>query len=189
MAKYPYYCLKFVWRQSEFAFFGAVTSVAALFIFERSILMEPIIFVHTQTGDISVYPDKIVRKVGFFQCGPNNPKGEVTIPMDSIVQVLVNDNGFQKLLTFQTAGNNDNRGIWAGRNSQGFGRSQYKDAEKIKEYVEKAIASRASSNQGQTIINQATSSADELKKFKELLDMGIITQEEFDTKKKQLLGL
>ena len=28
-----------------------------------------------------------------------------------------------------------------------------------------------------------------IKKFKELLDMGIITQEEFDTKKKQLLGL
>jgi len=33
------------------------------------------------------------------------------------------------------------------------------------------------------------SAADEIKKFKELLDMGIITQEEFDTKKKQLLGL
>ena len=31
--------------------------------------------------------------------------------------------------------------------------------------------------------------ADELKKFKELLDMGVITQEEFDAKKKQLLGL
>ena len=35
----------------------------------------------------------------------------------------------------------------------------------------------------------AVSSADELKKFKELLDMGVITQEEFDQKKKQLLGL
>ena len=35
----------------------------------------------------------------------------------------------------------------------------------------------------------SVSSADELKKFKELLDMGIITQEEFDAKKKQLLGL
>ena len=35
----------------------------------------------------------------------------------------------------------------------------------------------------------ATSAADELKKFKELLDSGIITQEEFDAKKKQLLGL
>ncbi len=31
--------------------------------------------------------------------------------------------------------------------------------------------------------------ADELKKYKELLDMGVITQEEFDAKKKQLLGL
>ena len=39
-----------------------------------------------------------------------------------------------------------------------------------------------------TVIQQA-SAADELKKFKELLDMGIITQEEFDAKKKQLLGL
>ena len=35
----------------------------------------------------------------------------------------------------------------------------------------------------------AVSAADELKKFKELLDMGIISQEEFDAKKKQLLGL
>ncbi len=33
------------------------------------------------------------------------------------------------------------------------------------------------------------SNADELKKYKELFDSGIITQEEFDAKKKQLLGL
>ncbi len=33
------------------------------------------------------------------------------------------------------------------------------------------------------------STADEIKKFKELLDMGVITQEEFDAKKKELLGL
>lgn len=34
-----------------------------------------------------------------------------------------------------------------------------------------------------------TSNLDELKKLKELLDMGVINQEEFDAKKKQLLGL
>ena len=34
-----------------------------------------------------------------------------------------------------------------------------------------------------------TINTDELKKYKELLDMGVITQEEFDAKKKQLLGL
>ena len=33
------------------------------------------------------------------------------------------------------------------------------------------------------------SNADELKKYKDLLDGGIISQEEFDAKKKQLLGL
>lgn len=33
------------------------------------------------------------------------------------------------------------------------------------------------------------SNADELKKYKELLDSGVIKQEEFDAKKKELLGL
>ena len=36
---------------------------------------------------------------------------------------------------------------------------------------------------------QQVSNADELKKYKELLDSGVISQEEFDAKKKQLLGL
>ncbi len=36
---------------------------------------------------------------------------------------------------------------------------------------------------------QEKSSADEIKKFKDLLDSGAITQEEYDAKKKELLGL
>lgn len=40
-----------------------------------------------------------------------------------------------------------------------------------------------------TTINNSLSNLDELKKLKELLDMEIITQEEFDLKKKELLGL
>ena len=36
---------------------------------------------------------------------------------------------------------------------------------------------------------QIVSSMDELKKLKELLDLGVVSQEEFDAKKKQLLGL
>ena len=43
----------------------------------------------------------------------------------------------------------------------------------------------------QTVVNniQETTNADELKKYKDLLDNGAITQEEFDAKKKELLGL
>jgi hypothetical protein len=46
----------------------------------------------------------------------------------------------------------------------------------------------------QTVYSASTSTpviggADKLKMYKELLDSGIITQEEFDAKKKQVLGL
>ncbi len=43
--------------------------------------------------------------------------------------------------------------------------------------------------QNNTTQQATVSAADELKKYKELLDMGAITQEEFDAKKKELLGL
>ena len=46
-----------------------------------------------------------------------------------------------------------------------------------------------SEKQSDTQSNNSTSNADELKKYKELFDGGVITQEEFDAKKKQLLGL
>ena len=44
-------------------------------------------------------------------------------------------------------------------------------------------------NSQNTSVTAALSPAEELKKFKDLLDCGIITQEEFDAKKKQLLGI
>ena len=40
-----------------------------------------------------------------------------------------------------------------------------------------------------TVIQQKTSGADEIRKFKELMDDGIITPEEFEAKKRQILGL
>lgn len=69
--------------------------------------------------------------------------------------------------------------------------------DKIYEAIKKILADRQSKEVKVTAptptpvtnITQAQSSADEIKKFKELLDSGIITQEEFDAKKKQLLGL
>ena len=40
-----------------------------------------------------------------------------------------------------------------------------------------------------TQVVNAMSTADEILKFKQLLDMGVLTQEEFECKKKELLGL
>ena len=47
---------------------------------------------------------------------------------------------------------------------------------------------KKANSQPQTI-EVKSDEADQLKKFKDLLDSGVITQEEFDQKKKQLLGL
>ena len=44
-------------------------------------------------------------------------------------------------------------------------------------------------NEDYSAVRFTFSAADEIEKFKGLLDKGIITQEEFDAKKKQLLGL
>lgn len=53
-----------------------------------------------------------------------------------------------------------------------------------------AISNCLLERQGKVIdTNKTQSNADELKKYKELLDSGVISQEEFDAKKKQLLGL
>lgn len=68
-----------------------------------------------------------------------------------------------------------------------------KNRDEIYNEIKKILAERQSkevkASTSVTNITQEQSSADELKKFKDLLDGGIITQEEFDTKKKQLLGL
>ena len=53
---------------------------------------------------------------------------------------------------------------------------------RIKDYIENTTKQNAT-------VAGVTSDADELKKFKALLDEGIISQEEFDAKKKQILNL
>lgn len=51
------------------------------------------------------------------------------------------------------------------------------------------ILPRLNKDNGSSAPVQQLSAADELKKYKDLLDSGIINQDEFDAKKKQLLGL
>ena len=58
---------------------------------------------------------------------------------------------------------------------------------KINKVLMELKAKKASG--GTTIIQEKTSPADDIRKFKELMDEGIITPEEFAAKKKQILGL
>lgn len=73
----------------------------------------------------------------------------------------------------------ENAFIWRGEQTN-------EKMEKVANYIRERVQSCKQARNTPII---ASTSADEIKKYKELLDMGIITQEEFDAKKKQLLGL
>lgn len=66
-----------------------------------------------------------------------------------------------------------------------------KNRDEVHRCISKLLLNRQSRGTATTTIKQEIpqSNADELKKYKELLDSGVITQEEFNAKKKQLLGL
>lgn len=68
-------------------------------------------------------------------------------------------------------------------------KTAYKSAQDALSALQLAVDKVDNNSSGTPVVQQTISSADELLKFKQLLDMGAITQEEFDTKKKQLLGL
>lgn len=77
---------------------------------------------------------------------------------------------------------------YSGENSIQFsGKKSNEEAEIIVSFIRKQIEDIKNAPVGGVI--QQVSPAEELKKFKDLLELGVITQEEFDAKKKQLLGL
>lgn len=62
-------------------------------------------------------------------------------------------------------------------------------AEKIYTYVNSRIMEVRSNRNNSNAKTSVVSNADEIRKFKKLMDDGIITRAEFNAKKKQLLGL
>lgn len=66
-----------------------------------------------------------------------------------------------------------------------------KNSKEIHTAISQLLIDRQEKKNNQPIVNttQNTSGADDLIKYKQLLDSGVITQEEFDLKKKQILGL
>jgi hypothetical protein len=142
----------------------------------------------------TVFEDKVVLKVkagiGSFLTG-NISDGEKTIYFADCIGVQYKDSGFQiGYLQFETAGGIMNNGANNFFNENTFTwDTTVQTNEKMQEvcaYVKKRVDYYKSAKHAPAAA--APSPADELKKFKELLDMNIITQEEFDKKKAQILG-
>lgn len=115
-------------------------------------------------------------------------KMDKTIPFSNIISVQVKKPGLVAgYIHFQTVGGLNNHlktstDVAKDENSIVIsGKGKYEIAMKMKERVESWSAKPDSV--------KMDSPAEEIMKYKNLLDMGAITQEEFDAKKKQLLDL
>lgn len=96
--------------------------------------------------------------------------------------------GYIQLETASTMMNND-RDNFFNENTFTYNESDLPNglADEVVKYIKDKVSEFKKAKNTPSVVQ--ISAADELKKFKELLDMQIITQEEFDAKKKELLGL
>lgn len=143
-------------------------------------------------GRIIVYEDKVdIERIGFLNNWVRDFPGTKTILMSSITSIQYKPGGafMNGFLQFGVLGGRERVGgsFDAARdeNSVVFPKDKNEKAEKIKAFIEKKIAER--SNPAQSA--GAVSAADEILKLKQLPDAGIITADEFEAKKKQLLGV
>lgn len=140
---------------------------------------------------LDVYEDKVVITtkvtIGSLLTG-NVSDGEKTIYYRDAIGVQFKKSGLQiGYLQIETASsqmNNRNNNFF-NENSFTFDTTKVSNEEmmEIADYVKQRI------NEIKNNIGTAFSAADELTKFKGLLDAGVISQEEFDAKKKQILGV
>ncbi|WP_426450686.1 DUF4429 domain-containing protein [Paenibacillus sp. S-38] len=152
--------------------------------------MEPIFRLDGVNGQLELYSDKVIIKrkgvlakmtQGFF-------KGDKSIYLKQIsgIQIKPGSSLTNGYIQFTVSGGNEStKGIMKAtqdENTVMFAKKYNELVDKIKAKIEEMQAESA-------IVAPSVSAADEIRKFKELLDQGILTQEEFDMKKKQLLGL
>lgn len=142
-----------------------------------------------------VYEDRVIISVqigvGAFLTG-NWSDGEKTIFYRDCIGVQFKESGgLIGYIQLETASGlmNNKKNNFFNENTFNFDLSTGTNEEmrEVANYIKKRVA-EVKNAEAKPVVAQI-SVADELKKFKELLDLDIITQEEFDAKKKQLLGL
>ena len=142
-------------------------------------------------GQLELYPNKVVikRKGALAKMTQGFFKGdkEIYIKQISGIQVKMGTGLTNGYIQFTLSGGNEStKGLLKAtqdENTVMFSKKENETVEQIKFKIEELMAV---GNFSQPV--NALSSADEIKKFKELFDSGAITEEEFSMKKKQLLG-
>lgn len=135
-----------------------------------------------------------VDKKGAINAITRGFSGEKSYRIDKLSGIQIKKPGLVTTGYFQflTTAANETGGLWNAiqdDNSFTFSPPELAMAEELKESIETEQSNQNIQKQIQPMNSEKISVADELKKFKELLDMDAITSEEYNQKKKELLNL
>ena len=129
------------------------------------------------------------KSKGAFNYLVKGSKGEKSIPIKSITAIQIKEPRLTTgYIQFAYSGSSESKGgvfdAVTDENTINFSsKKELQQAKKLKALIESL------QNESSQPATSNTSDADELIKFKELLDAGVITEEEFEAKKKQILGV
>lgn len=144
---------------------------------------------------IKVYEDRVVIIVNVTMGSlltNNATDGAKTIYYSDVIGVQYKECGatlgYLQLETASLQMNNKISNFFS-ENSYTFNADQNTKMAEVAKYVKDRVQYYKSGLHQPSQIVQQVSGADELIKYKQLLDMGAITQDEFNEKKKQILGL
>ena len=127
-----------------------------------------------------------IERKGVMSAMSHGLKGAKSIPFKNITNIQLKEAGLTSgYLQFGMLGSLESKGgVLRATSDENTIMFVKKDQDKIialKNYIESKMNQEESTNQ--------LSAADEIAKFKKLLDDGVLTQEEFDKKKAELLGV
>jgi hypothetical protein len=146
-------------------------------------------------GTVIVTPTKVILKYGKFL---GSGKGEKEIRLSSITGIQLKKPGITAgYIQFSFSGSSEQKGrsvFDAAKDENTImcnSKSQFEGFLEAKRLIEEYLDSNNANNNSNSSAPfvEPKSDADEIRKFKQLLDEGIITEEEFMAKKKQILGL
>lgn len=153
-------------------------------------------YIDGNNAELYVFEDRIIidrKRLGLSGIFNKEPESSHTIPMSSVRGVQFQPTGLVAagFLYFDVAGSMGFSGrvldAVGNMNAVVFKGEEEATAQAIERFVIDAIAKQQTINSAEA--TSEDSGADEIRKFKVLLDDGIISAEEFEAKKKQILGI
>lgn len=154
---------------------------------------QPILELNGVNGQLELFEDRIIikRKGALSKLTQGFFKGDKTVYLNQMsgIQVKLGSlfiNGYIQIILLGSQ--ESKRGILDATKDENTVVFNQKDNELVSN-IRKKIEELLGAYRQPSVIHNQLSGADEIKKYKQLLDEGIITQEEFNKKKRDILNI